>query len=693
MNNNLEQELTAFREYKDRGRKEAVGSYEKMRQALEDEQKKIHAANQSQQDLSRLADEKSFAEQRRETEKITKSINNEVWDNIKQLNERAEDFTIVLYGRTMAGKSTLMEILTHGNGASIGKGEQRTTRDVRDYTWNGLKVFDVPGIAAFGAKDTDDKLALEAAKSADMALFLITDDAPQPLEADRLAELKALGKPILGIVNVKQVLSPDRASAKRKIEIKRLQNKIGDKKRLNEIVTQFREFAKTSGYDFSDIDFVSTHLNAAFLSQPERENDEELYRLSNFSAVEDFILEKVKTDGQFICYKNYITNVAIPMQDAIALFYKHSAESYLGYRTYDDKIEALDKWRENFFDSVQSRYDQFYDNIETKLNSKVNYVVANYYDSSNAGDAWQKAVESLKLNVMCQEFVRDISEEATRKLKSFADELEDIAKYSGGSFTLPDIRMDDITDYQSGMMLMAPLLAFTPVGWAGALVVGIGSWLFGDSKETKIRKAKDELRGKLNESSNEILGKIGTQVVDTLNNEILNKQIAGFRDTLIDMCEIMKQLSFEQNAVAYTINGAYQDLNFNLYCQASGFADTSVGLKGMMVARVVGKEFVIFTTSEMPEADRKAVANLLDEKVSVYTVTDENYWGDLVNVLETEILRNEFNIYSIVNDERGRLDIVEIPQGILHNKPSDEQIQLTQQITESPVVENYTTRR
>ena len=58
-------------------------------------------------------------------------------------------FTVTLFGRTTAGKSTLMSILTNGDGSQIGRGAQRTTRDVRAYDYNGLKVVDVPGIAAF----------------------------------------------------------------------------------------------------------------------------------------------------------------------------------------------------------------------------------------------------------------------------------------------------------------------------------------------------------------------------------------------------------------------------------------------------------------------------------------------------------------------------------------------------------------
>ena len=72
-------------------------------------------------------------------------------------------FAITVFGRTMAGKSTLMEILTHGNGSSIGKGSQRTTRDVRTYTYKELQITDVPGIAAFEGKD-DEQVAFEAAQ-------------------------------------------------------------------------------------------------------------------------------------------------------------------------------------------------------------------------------------------------------------------------------------------------------------------------------------------------------------------------------------------------------------------------------------------------------------------------------------------------------------------------------------------------
>ena len=69
-------------------------------------------------------------------------------------DDEPSSYNITLFGRTGTGKSTLMETLTNGEGKTIGQGGQRTTRDVRSYKWKGLKITDVPGVAAFDGKRT-----------------------------------------------------------------------------------------------------------------------------------------------------------------------------------------------------------------------------------------------------------------------------------------------------------------------------------------------------------------------------------------------------------------------------------------------------------------------------------------------------------------------------------------------------------
>ena len=174
--NVLKEELLECRQYAKDGLEIAQKSFHELENVLNTEKEELRSIERKQDSIKRIKNDRQVRQQIRDIEDFERTLT-QVADNLNELKQRMEDFSIVLYGRTMAGKSTLMEILTHGNGDSIGKGAQRTTLDVRPYEWNGLKVFDVPGTCSFGGT-TDDKTAFEAAKSADMAIFLLTDDAP-----------------------------------------------------------------------------------------------------------------------------------------------------------------------------------------------------------------------------------------------------------------------------------------------------------------------------------------------------------------------------------------------------------------------------------------------------------------------------------------------------------------------------------
>ena len=106
----------------------------------------------------------SLDKQLTEVVKDLKRLHRQATQDLRSRHERLEKFSITLFGRTMAGKSTLMEILKEGEGSSIGLGSQRTTRDIRHYTWKGLEITDVPGIAAFEG-EADEDLAFEARPS------------------------------------------------------------------------------------------------------------------------------------------------------------------------------------------------------------------------------------------------------------------------------------------------------------------------------------------------------------------------------------------------------------------------------------------------------------------------------------------------------------------------------------------------
>ena len=660
----------------------AEESFGKLKDALREEKDNLRDAERKQNQIHRTKNDDHFRNQRLKMERLEDEIVDKINIDLQDLRNRQSEFTIVLYGRTMAGKSTLMSILTQDNYDKIGKGAQRTTTDVRSYEWNGLKIWDVPGIAAFGEGGrNDDKLALEKAKTADLALFLITDDAPQPEEAIRLAELKALGKPVLGIVNVKQPLTPDAGNAKRKLDIRQIQKRLNDNARLKEIVRQFQDFAKKGdsktfegGYNFDDVPFVYSHLLSAQFSR--QENNSELYNLSNFKVVEDFIQEKIIADGPFVRIKTFIETLSRPTQSAVAEFYGLSAETFYAWKAYNEKIDELDNWRRRFVDEVQNRYNTFYSDLESQIDRKISYVVDNYYDSDKAGAAWKSSLEELKLNSQCEIFINKISEDAKEKCRRLAAELTSDLSYSGISIDVQKISMDEITDWQGTAFTIAPILIAIPgIGWAGAAIFAFLAWLFGDSKEKKIREAKAELRKILEEQKQEILKKIGDAVNDNLDKGVFQIQIDGFVKSLRDMREMMRGLAYRQNKVADAINEQYRDLNYELFRNAAMYLQIDHHEK-VLTARVVGKKMLVFSTTAVSEEIAEKFSNLIGEKVEFHRKDEANY------VVEKFILQSEFDMFKF--GDMYFLQLPEYKKAEFKNKY--DQIQLAQQLLKDPLI-------
>lgn len=224
-------------------------------------------------------------------------------EDLENLRSNMSKFSITLFGRTMAGKSTLMEILTEGNGETIGKGAQRTTRDIRKYTWNELEITDVPGIGAFEGED-DEQIAFEAAKTADLILFLITDDAPQVTEADCFSRIIDLGKPVICVMNVKASV----AEGKSIKLVKRDIQKRFDMERLGVIRNQFLKYADQFGQTWLHVPFILINTGSGFqkagqavLNNAYKAGAQGGLKLTNFSG--STIHQMVLNVGRSIGYK------------------------------------------------------------------------------------------------------------------------------------------------------------------------------------------------------------------------------------------------------------------------------------------------------------------------------------------------------------------------------------------------------
>ncbi|MEP7763097.1 GTPase domain-containing protein [Sanguibacter sp. 25GB23B1] len=123
----------------------------------------------------------------------------------------ARPMRVVLMGRTMAGKSTLLAALTGGSQDRVGIGAQRTSRDVfaaPALDSPDVEIVDTPGV---GAKDGAEDVALAMAEvpGADLVLWVASNDSFQEETAQALRAVAYRGKPVVVVLNCRARLVDD----------------------------------------------------------------------------------------------------------------------------------------------------------------------------------------------------------------------------------------------------------------------------------------------------------------------------------------------------------------------------------------------------------------------------------------------------------------------------------------------------
>ena len=559
-----------------------------------------------------------------------------------------EVFSITLFGRTMAGKSTLMEILTNGDGKSIGNGSQRTTRDVRHYRWNGIEVVDVPGVAAFEGKE-DEEVALEAARHSDLILFLITDDAPQIREAQCLAKVYGVGKPVLGICNVKQSIND---SIELKIFLKSpvCGSSKDEHKRLEELMKQFDQLYQKY-YPDKELPFVVTNLNARYLANKDEYKDcqNDLIEKSNFEAVEKKIINAVVKDGVFLRKRNFNEAVSVPLLQLVDAFLTRSSQNSIAGRTYLSKLREFIKWSENYNKQIRGsmvfadsnknsqnigrpyrkmlleqylkedcRINTFINEIATRLNREYDDFIDSYYESEDAGKAWDDIVKAQKIDEEVKRFCNTINNEIIEYVANLSEDLNKDIKYINSNFAVNSIAMESVFDYKktvrwisAGVMTAGAILSICSVAAPVVLAVEIAgfvleiiSW-FLESKEERIRKQKNKLLEKIKNNTDDIkinlkmsLTNWYTSNMEELQLKPLEKSLDSMTSTLFAISNAQRELAWDFNNKNKEINKAFfMDLlrNLNLYDKyASSIVDVArIPNRGICV--VLSFEGILFS--------------------------------------------------------------------------------------------------
>lgn len=639
MNSDIEKALHECQAYAQKGYDIANNTWTNIHQALLAEERKVKKVDKQQGKISRLADEELIKKKKQGLASFME-MDKELKQDLSYLQKQQKEFSVLVFGRTMVGKSTLMEIMTHGSGASIGNGSQRTTLDVRDYHWQGMKITDVPGIASFDGRE-DDRLALEAAKAADLILFLISDDGVQQEEAKNLAELRRLGKPVLGIINVKLGITEQ----VRSLDMKRLRNKMAERERIETICNQFRQFAGNFQQDWGDLTFVPVHLKAAYLGQ---DKNPELWEVSNFTEVEAYILSKVQQDGCFLRIKTFLDRVIIPLQGRMEMLYENSGSSLTEAFEYQKKCQELAEWNKIFVGDSQKKFDNLYKRLHNKLANAIAEFAEYNYDNEDAGEDWKEYLqEELKLEADCMSFLQERSNKCSRKRRELMDSLKTELTFAGVNVEFEDISMDSITDTQLlGTIAGGALALVFPVA---GIAVTLINWLFGSSKEEKIREAKAKLRDALQDAMDEC-GYVDTlmdSVANTMNEEIFGKGVDGLYNALAQMDAMLIGLAKEEATGAEKLGVLLNKLNCQLLHEAEGYVAAQEGKNLVLsvdrIARIPGEVTVVYDTVASFDGYEAQMAKLLGEKVELRILDNAGkLYGEMLK--RTEELIGTFRI-------------------------------------------------
>lgn len=188
-----------------------------------------------------------------------KSLRHDASERLRRQQGRLATFNLVMFGRTGAGKSSLIEALSGGSGAPISQGESDWTTDVREVCWGSCRLFDTPGIAGWGrtvARSELEARAEAAVADADVVLLCFDTQSQQEGEFGKVAEwIARYGKPAVAVLNSRNgrwrfPLRVSRPSARRQLS-----------RSVQEHATNIRD--ELSNIGLADVPVVAVHSKRA----------------------------------------------------------------------------------------------------------------------------------------------------------------------------------------------------------------------------------------------------------------------------------------------------------------------------------------------------------------------------------------------------------------------------------------------
>jgi transcription antitermination factor NusA-like protein/GTP-binding protein EngB required for normal cell division len=465
------------------------------------------------------------------------------WDEWNRLFQQREKdlkyFSVMLFGRTMCGKSTTLEALAGGDGSKIGPGIPDFTHEVDSVAAGLLRIVDTPGIEGF-CKEIASK-AEAYMDRADVVTFIIGDDTIEPVLLKKIISIIKTKKPFIILLNInvgkieRFIRNPKSVFRNDEID--------GHKRRIK----GFLKAAATNKEIFVDVDSIPIIPYCAEAANIAINNDSydtktrkslfENSKITDFTKkVEEIILERAISTRSLAAYESFMINQQ-EIGDGLEIELSTVNRQLV---TLEKSISGATDLFENLYDygtkSVQELKEHFYI-LETTLDAYIEKVFNGDYDDPQK--EFNKFLNLEHVSTQAEAIQNQYKERISRKVADFQSntmfDFNLVAAMSLGQFDV-DVKLDHGSIGRANMkkivgkygkMVGAPAGGFAlawavanfwnPSGWvAGAVVVGVvvgsvaggvihwGAKKLQNSGKKDIIKAKQELKHKLKASLNKI---------------------------------------------------------------------------------------------------------------------------------------------------------------------------------------------
>ena len=576
--------------------------------------------------------------------------------------KRIDNFTICLFGRTKAGKSTTMEALTEGNGDAIGRGRQNTTLDVKEYEWRELLIIDTPGIDAMDKKDQLESMALSYADESDLIMFLLPHQIEEG-DFDKFSRFYKQNKPILLLLNIKKEIG-EKDSREYGMFLKH-NDDIFEEGKIAGYTERINDFMLSKlKVEEGLIPVLPVHSASAFMALQEdnKKVKNKLRECSNFQTLEDQLIKEISEYGELYRIKN--------PHDTVELFAKKIVDEFRLFKDMleqqkavfeknilkfsDVKAEILRKKNKNFGDkigayfnskraTVTSLVERLFDEKDENNRKKIleNFIPAR--DIKNKSGAAQKAIMKI------------IEKEIDDFFKMFAADMATIDFEAGKSkiFTKTNMDMANIRATENAADIMGG------VGLASGLILSLGTVIV--VSEIGIFGASGTLFtiGSANIWNPVGWGLLGTSVLAAIAGGILKKKHA-------------KKIATAKKETRDKISGKLLESQRKFLNEMNQWVNKI--LKDLENSHIeVMKKYVEYSEKHITKCE-----NLFSDLERVNTKSRRKKFREMVRCLQGN---NKFKIKDVT--ERDNIIEIKIPNQNLSNKEYTEKV--LSRVEEKPV--------